>query len=538
MIPEATGKLRVFISYSRRDSSALAEELVTALEVLGFDAVLDRHDIAAAEDWEARLATLIQGADTVIFILSPEAVKSPRCAWEVNKAVELSKRLIPVVGTKVSDDVVPESLRRLNYVFFSEGSSFSRALGQVASALRSDLDWVREHTRLAELARRWQERERLEALLLRDGELLAAQTWKAARRPDAPEITDAQLALITASTEAQAARLEAERRQRDEFAQAQAARAEALAARSEALADRERTVQTLQRRTVLAGIGAGVFSLGIGGVSYWAWQAERRARDERERADEARAASLDAAIRREAARTDIEGQLVAFAASPGQLALDGVEGEQNSPYTKRLLEELADPNASVQTALSRASRKVLTLTNGSQRPYLASDMNGDIYLRQRPPSRQCQAIVVAVDRVGASIFPNVARDGTAWAAFLTECGFAVTHLANPTYRELTEAVGRVRFDAANEPPAPERPNKLGVVTPKATANTCFVFFFSGGGSQAGRDLLLLAVDSLTANDRIDPRKALQVADLSSRLRDVAAASLLVLDTAFPDVTSR
>lgn len=447
MVADTTGKLRVFISYSRRDSSPLAEELVTALEVLGFDAVLDRHDIAAAEDWEVRLATLIQGADTVIFILSPEAVKSPRCAWEVNKAVELSKRIIPVVGAKVDDEAVPEHLRRLNYVFFSEGFSFSRALGQVAGALRSDLDWVREHTRLAEHARRWHERERLEALLLRDGELLAAQTWKAARKPDAPEITDAQLSLLAASTEAQSARLEAERRQRDEFAQAQTARAEALA-------DRERTVQTLQRRTVLAGIGAGVFSAGIGGVSYWAWQAELRARRERESADEARAASFDAAIRREASRTDIEGQLVAFAASPGQLALDGVEGEDRSPYTTRLLEELVDPNASVQAALSRASRKVLTLTNGSQRPYLASDMNGDLYLRQAPPSRQRQAIVVAVDQAGATRFPNVARDGTAWAAFLTTCGFTVTHLLNPKHREMIEAIDRVRFERRAEPNGP------------------------------------------------------------------------------------
>ena len=160
-------------------------------------------------------------------------------------------------------------------------------------------------------------------------------------------------------------------------------------------------------------------------LSYWAWRAERRFRDERERAEQAQAASLEAAIRREAARVDIEGQLVAFAASPGQLAADGVQGEENSPYTKRLLEELADPNASVQTALSRASRKVLLLTNASQRPYLASDMNGDIYLRQQPPSRQCKAIVVAVDRAGKTTFANVARDGTAWAAFLATCGFEV-----------------------------------------------------------------------------------------------------------------
>ena len=47
----------IFISYARSDSAALAEELVEGLELAGFRPFLDRHDIAAAEDWEARRLT-------------------------------------------------------------------------------------------------------------------------------------------------------------------------------------------------------------------------------------------------------------------------------------------------------------------------------------------------------------------------------------------------------------------------------------------------------------------------------------------------
>jgi hypothetical protein len=60
---------RIFISYARSDSSALAEELVAGLEVAGFEPYLDRHDIAVAEDWEKRLGGLIYTADTILFIL-------------------------------------------------------------------------------------------------------------------------------------------------------------------------------------------------------------------------------------------------------------------------------------------------------------------------------------------------------------------------------------------------------------------------------------------------------------------------------------
>jgi hypothetical protein len=78
-------KLEVFISYSRKDSSDFADELVAGLELAGFAPFIDRHDIAAGENWETRLGGLIQEADTVVYVISREAVKSDRCTWEVDK---------------------------------------------------------------------------------------------------------------------------------------------------------------------------------------------------------------------------------------------------------------------------------------------------------------------------------------------------------------------------------------------------------------------------------------------------------------------
>src|SRR3954470_24756237 len=90
-------KLKVFISYSRKDSSDFADELVAGLEFGGFAPFLDRHDIAAGEDWEARLGGLIEQSDTVVFVVTPESVKSQRCVWEVERTLGLSKRLLPVI---------------------------------------------------------------------------------------------------------------------------------------------------------------------------------------------------------------------------------------------------------------------------------------------------------------------------------------------------------------------------------------------------------------------------------------------------------
>jgi TIR domain len=96
-------KLKVFISYSCRDAAEFADELVAGLELAGFAPFLDRHDIAAGEDWEARLGGLIAQSDTVVFVVSPESVKSERCVWEVVQTVDFSKRLIPVIHKPVPD---------------------------------------------------------------------------------------------------------------------------------------------------------------------------------------------------------------------------------------------------------------------------------------------------------------------------------------------------------------------------------------------------------------------------------------------------
>src|SRR5215470_11495399 len=221
--PGAGEKLKVFISYSRKDSAEFVDELVAGLEYGGFAPFLDRHDIAAGEDWEARLGGLIAQSDTVVFVVSPEAVKSDRCVWEVDRTIELSKRLLPVIFKPVPEHDIPKKLSRLQFVRFDTGQGITRPLAELAEALRQDLDWIREHTRLGELARRWDARGRPESLSLRGDDLDAAKAWMAASGVAAPEITDAQRAFIKASEEAESARLSKERAQLEVIRTAQEA---------------------------------------------------------------------------------------------------------------------------------------------------------------------------------------------------------------------------------------------------------------------------------------------------------------------------
>jgi TIR domain len=208
---DAGEKLKVFISYSRKDSAAFVDELVIGLEDRGFAPILDRHDIKPGEPWEARLGGLIEQSDTVVFVVSPEAVKSERCGWEVDKTLALSKRLLRVIHKSLPDAEIPPKLSELQFIRFDTAPGVMRPLRELADALRVDLQWIREHTRFGELATRWERRGRSESLLLRGDEIDAAKAWMAARKAAAPEITDAQRAFVRVSEEAEGTRLGRER---------------------------------------------------------------------------------------------------------------------------------------------------------------------------------------------------------------------------------------------------------------------------------------------------------------------------------------
>lgn len=174
-------RLKIFISYSRRNLKS-AEYLRDRLIDEGFDAYLDKHDILPGEPWQERLAKLIQQSDSIVFLLSPFSVASETCDWEVNEAERLGKRILPVVVTDADPDKTPRRLKRLNYIFMRTPEEVAAGLVALSEALLTDIDWIREHTRLSELVHRWEAAGTPVDQLLRGDDLASVEAW-AVRRP-------------------------------------------------------------------------------------------------------------------------------------------------------------------------------------------------------------------------------------------------------------------------------------------------------------------------------------------------------------------
>lgn len=538
--PPDAQKLKIFISYSRSDA-AFADELVAGLEFgRQFEVTLDRHSIIEGEDWRQRLGTLIADADTVVFVLSPDSTNSEICRWEVEEAWRLSKRILPVLVRPIGPLPAPERLAALNYVRFDEGRSFMAGLNGLIRALNTDVDWLREHTRILARALEWRAAGQKANRMLSGSDIETAKAWLAHRPRDAPEVTDLHLSFIHASEQAETERTNAESQRLKEMAAAQAASAKALA-------DREVAVKSLSRRTAIGLLSASGLTVGAAGLAWWGNDAERRFREERQRVADAESRAIEEAINKEAMRTDIVGQLAAFAAALDQQALDGPIGG-NSPHTQAMMEELTDQGSSFQAALGRATRKVLAyagsqagFTGHQQRPFLSTDLNGEIYLFRKPPTRRLKALVISSDRIagigGNYFLANAERDALAWERLLKQAGFETQRLSNPSRAECEVALDRLAFDRKEQRGEFQAhlihrvgfgPNK--VIEPPV--ETLAFVFYSGTGFVVEGDYFMGMVETQIASPEDIYKTAVNLTGLQNALRERAAASILVMDTNF------
>jgi Caspase domain/Putative peptidoglycan binding domain len=78
-----------------------------------------------------------------------------------------------------------------------------------------------------------------------------------------------------------------------------------------------------------------------------------------------------------------EGTLIAFATGPGQTALDGQEGT-NSPFTRALIANIAQPGVEIQQAMTKVRAQVNEETNKGQLPWGHTNLIGSVYLNGAP----------------------------------------------------------------------------------------------------------------------------------------------------------
>ena len=119
------------------------------------------------------------------------------CAQEIEYAVTHNKRIIPIVCRAVDTRAVriPEPIAKINWVSFVEPDGFQESIATLVSAIETDLDWVKQHTRLLERAVEWDAAKRDGSFLLQKNDLRAAERWLALGPTKDPKPTALQTSM-------------------------------------------------------------------------------------------------------------------------------------------------------------------------------------------------------------------------------------------------------------------------------------------------------------------------------------------------------
>jgi WD40 repeat protein len=196
-----------FISYAREDER-FVDRMRAALTVREREVWVDRSaqlgaGIEPGDNWRTSTEEGIARSEAFVFVLSEFSARSEPCGGELAHAVAVNKRLLPVCLEEPSDDdLVPVQIRDLSWVMMRPADPFDAGIDALIRGLDTDIEVVREHTRLLIRARAWELGNRRSSPLLRGAELRAAEDWLSRAATAGAPPTESQREFIVASRRA------------------------------------------------------------------------------------------------------------------------------------------------------------------------------------------------------------------------------------------------------------------------------------------------------------------------------------------------
>lgn len=160
-----------------------------------------------------------------------------------------------------------------------------------------------------------------------------------------------------------------------------------------------------------------------------------------------------------------EGTLIAFATGPGQTALDGEAGT-NSPFTRALLANIAQPGIEIQQAMTRVRAQVNDETNKAQLPWGHTNLTGTVYLNPAamaaPDAAASASVVAQAGEVELEFWRSI-KDTTK----VEEFNAYLTNYPNGTFKPLALA----RIAALQDGPSTTTRNLTAGVDPATFTDT-------------------------------------------------------------------
>jgi len=193
---------QVFLAYAEENRDN-AEQIRRFLRRQGFTVWISAADIPAGANFQTIIEEGIEEADNVVYLMSPAAIRSPFCQHEIEYALRLQKRVIPLLIEAIALELIPLSLRNLQHIDLThQGLDIDNfdGLNPLIKILKQDEIYHEEHKILLTKALKWERQHQNPSILLRGYNLRHAEAWlKVANTRDQYQPTSLQETFIQES---------------------------------------------------------------------------------------------------------------------------------------------------------------------------------------------------------------------------------------------------------------------------------------------------------------------------------------------------
>ena len=193
---------QVFLSYAEEEL-AIMEQVRRSLRREGFTVWTNKTDIQTGVDFQEAINRGVEEADNLVYLMSPASLQSPYCQQEIDYALSLNKRIIPLLVQPTDLEQIPPTLRNLQYIDLTDNTvevDYQQDESQLLRALRQDAAYYEEHKVLLTRALKWQRQHQNPSVLLRGYNLQHAEAWlKLAKSRSQHQPLPIQEEFITAS---------------------------------------------------------------------------------------------------------------------------------------------------------------------------------------------------------------------------------------------------------------------------------------------------------------------------------------------------
>ena len=170
---------QVFLSHSDKDR-AILEKVAKSLRREAFTIWTNRTDIKTGTEFQNEINQGIEGADNLVYLISPDSIQSKYCQDELSLAFENKKRIIPLLIEQTELEEIPPHIRALQFIDFSNSqdeASYQTCIDKLINQLKQDSHYYEQHKVLLVKALKWERQNRNPSILLRGYDLQKSEAW-------------------------------------------------------------------------------------------------------------------------------------------------------------------------------------------------------------------------------------------------------------------------------------------------------------------------------------------------------------------------